>query len=227
MDFTGQRETDLRHHLELGLAWLSKSKECEGSIAASYAAFEFRLALERLAFQYWFRLEGESLSIEDAQKASMSLKRMEKFIYKIAGNQQQINRRFDLIRIFYDELKVEKNFATPQIGKLSAHWHTCSDYCHIGWTIFQEALEDRLEVYANLDEVADYLTHQIEGFISWPKLPQTQSIDLQKIAEDYVEGAIEEEVLRKAMREKGIWAKVVYTDGRPSEFVGRAVPPNS
>ncbi|MDO9625160.1 MAG: hypothetical protein Q7J46_14350 [Pseudomonas sp.] len=227
MDFTGQRASDLNHHWELGNNWLKKARDCESSIAASYAAFEFRLALERLAFQYWFQLEGEHATMEDAIHASHSLKRMEQFIYRVGGNQLRIDRQFDLVRIFFDELGIERSFATPQVGQLSSHWHTCSDYCHIGWTIFQEALEDRLEVYDKLGMIADYLRVQIDGIIGWPGLPVAERTDLNSIVDDFVTGKIGADELRSFIKSKGLWAKVVYNDGRPAEFAGRAVPPEN
>jgi len=55
-DVSIQHHPDLMHHVRQGETWLSVSAEGENSAALSYAAFELRFAVERIAIHYWAAL---------------------------------------------------------------------------------------------------------------------------------------------------------------------------
>jgi hypothetical protein len=59
------RTPDLRHHVAQGSAWLAQSEEGTSTVALSYAAFEFRLAIERLGILYWAQLLDRPLEEQE------------------------------------------------------------------------------------------------------------------------------------------------------------------
>jgi hypothetical protein len=88
----------LNYHYEEGKAWLANSEGGKNTTVLSYAAFEFRLAIERIGLQYWFALTPggiEEISLRDIK----SFKSIEKRIYQLAGHQRAIEARFEFASI--------------------------------------------------------------------------------------------------------------------------------
>jgi hypothetical protein len=65
-------------------------------VALSYAAFEFRLAIERLGIHYWGELLSRPLEEKDIRS---SFKKIEKRIYALAGHQKEIDGHFEFMRV--------------------------------------------------------------------------------------------------------------------------------
>ena len=99
IDLPGDRSLGLDHHIVLGSQWLEASDEGKKTTYLSYAAFEFRLAIERLAVHYWAELKGDDLKDEDIRDIQ-SFKRLEKKLFALAGNQLQIDRHYEFVRCF-------------------------------------------------------------------------------------------------------------------------------
>src|SRR5438105_15864899 len=55
----GARRAELGYHLAEGSAWLSASDAGANSTQLSYAAFELRLEIERIAFEFFLRLNRD------------------------------------------------------------------------------------------------------------------------------------------------------------------------
>jgi hypothetical protein len=128
------RNSDLMHHVNQGVVWLNVSAQGANTTALSYAAFEFRLAVERLAIHYWATLLNRKIETRDLSDIS-SFKTVERRIYQLGGHQQEINRHFAFMNILQDAISISQKFLVQNIGKLSKHWHYCSEFCHIAWTL--------------------------------------------------------------------------------------------
>jgi len=76
MPLSWKRHPAVNYHYEEEKAWLKESKRGKRCTALSYAAFEFRLAIERIVFQYWFTINDNELS-ESNIKNVRSNKRMQ------------------------------------------------------------------------------------------------------------------------------------------------------
>jgi hypothetical protein len=120
-DFQLSRSIELSHHVVQGRAWLEACSEGAHSVPLTYAAFEFRLAIERPAMQYLGELRGR-LPREEDLDALRTFKTMEKLIYSLGGNQKQINGHFAFMRLVLSCLKIEHRLTTPDFGKLSSYW---------------------------------------------------------------------------------------------------------
>ena len=151
-----QHNPDLAHHIHQGIAWLSASAEGENTAALSYAAFEFRFAIERLAIHYWGTLLDRKLEEKDFRDTK-SFNCVQHRIYELAGHEKEINSHFEFMRIVLGAMRIDAPFQTPQIGKLSKFWHECSELCHIGWTLSSSIPEVRKIAYSNLTKISQSL----------------------------------------------------------------------
>jgi hypothetical protein len=222
-DFLMSRSLDLNHHVIQGGAWLDASESGAHSVPLSYAAFELRLAIERLAMQYLFDLRGWP-SNDERLDSLRTYKSMEKIVYSLAGNQREINGHFEFMRIVYACVKLETPLTTPDLGKLSRYWHTCSEFCHIGGML---ALHDESVLkllHAELLEIAAAVSDLVSGLTGWPTIKDGEFLNLRG---EFIAGRADASDVEAYLRRIGIWARIEYTDGRPAQFAGEPIPPDS
>lgn len=217
-----QHQVDLAHHVRQGEAWLSQCAGGDNTAALSYAAFELRFAVERLALHYWVILlnrEPETDDLRDLQ----SFKRIERRIYELGGHQQEINRHFEFIRIIIDELKITMPLHTPKIGALSNYWHRCSEFCHIAWPLSSSVPEGRAAALAALTEIAASLSDQVQS-LGWPIIHHPDYIDLRN---RFISNQATSEDVVTLVQRTGIYAVIEPTDGTAPHSVGESIPPKS
>lgn len=220
-DVSIQHNPDLAHHVRQGIAWLSASAEGENTAALSYAAFELRFAVERLAVHYWAALlnrEPEEHDLRDIE----SFKRVERRIYELAGHQKEIDGHFEFMRIVLGAMKMDTPFHTPKIGGLSKYWHKCSELCHIAWPLSCSVSEIRKIAFANLIEISQSLSAHVSS-LGWPVLKDTAFTELR---DKFIAGKASPSDVLAHVQETGLWARAEFADGRPSQFVGEPVAPS-
>ena len=214
-------QPDLAHHVRQGVAWLSASAEGENAAALSYAAFELRFAVERLAIHYWAVLLDRKPEEHDLRDIG-SFKRVERRIYELGGHQREIDGHFAFMRIILDAMKIDMPFRTPKVGALSKYWHECSELCHIAWPLSCAVPEVRRAAFAMLTEIAASLSAHVQS-LGWPVLRDAAFTELRN---RFIAGeATANDVLAYARR-TGLWARAEFTDGREPQFVGEPVPPD-
>ena len=216
-----RRSPDLKHHVMQGTAWLAQSTGGVNTTALAYAAFEFRLAIERLGVHYWVELLSRQLEEKDLRDLA-SFKRIENRIYELGGHQKEIDGHFEFNRVVLCLLKIERKLPTPKLGELSSHWHQCSELCHIGWSLAAGDPQLAAESYAALKTIEVFLNEQVADLVTWPRISDSSFADLRT---RYVAGLANASDVQRYFEEKGAWAKVEYMDGRPAEFVGEPIPP--
>ena len=219
------REKNIDYHFYEGKKWLAKSNEGTRSTALSYSAFEFRLALERIIFQYWYTLKEDDLVDKDIDDIR-AFKTMQNKIYEITGHQKIINKRFEFSRIPLEMLKIRYQLVTPNFGKMHDFWSKCSELCHVSWTIITSNGNDEImkEQYKMLIETSHFIAESINGIVSWSKII---SQPLKKMEKEFLEGKISKEYVQDELRKGGLWSKVDFKDNiRKSEFIGEAIPPS-
>lgn len=215
-----KRRPESNYHLAEGKAWLSQAAGGANTTAIAYAAFEFRLQIERIGFQHWFVLSPD---IAEENFANLhSFKNIENRIYQLSGNQKKINKRYEYSQIISKLLGLEHNITPPKLGQLSRYWQECSDYCHIAWSLVSDNPEFTKEAYKFLVKAAEFLEEQTKALEMIPSLPS-----LGEIEKKFIDEEITSEELREHLKGIGLWAKVEYDDDRPSHFIGKAVPPTS
>ena len=218
-DVSTHHQPDLAHHVHQGKAWLSASAEGENTAALSYAAFELRFAVERLAIHYWAALLDRKPEEHDLRDIE-SFKRVERRIYELGGHQGEIDGHFAFMRIVLCAMRIDMPFHTPKIGSLSKYWHECSELCHIAWPLSCAVPELRKAAYSALAEIAEALAVHVQS-LGWPVLRDAAFANLR---DKFIAGdATADDVLAHVQR-TGLWAKAEFTDGRAAQFVGEPVP---
>lgn len=218
-DVSTHHQPELAHHVRQGAAWLSASGEGENTSALSYAAFELRLAVERLAVQYWAVLLDRQLEAQDLREIH-SFTRVERRIYELAGHQREIDGHFAFMRVVFDAMKIDEPFHTPKVGALSKYWRECSELCHIAWPLSCTVQEVRTNAFFMLTEVAEVLSTYVQS-MGWPVLKDAAFAELRN---RFVAGEATAADVLAHVKQTGIWARVRYTDGRSPRFVGKPVP---
>jgi hypothetical protein len=210
----------LLHHVEQGLAWLGLTEDGKNTAAQSYAAFEFRFAIERLVIHYWAMLLGRR-PVDSDLKTIESFKAIERAIYDLAGHQAQINGHFAFMRIMLDLVQANVPMHTPNISQLSKYWHACSEMCHIAWVLGSAVSEVRADADRTLAEVSKMLSDHLQTASVWPAITHPPIIALR---ERLIRGEISEDEIRLTLANDGLWAQIEHNDGQV-QFVGKAVPP--
>lgn len=219
------REKDLDYLFYEGKKWLAKSNVGTRSTALAYSAFEFRLALERIIFQYWYTLKEDDLVDKDIDDIR-AFKTMQHRIYEISGHQKIINKRFEFARIPLEMLQIRQQLVTPNFGKMHDYWLKCSELCHVSWTIITSNGNGDImkEQYEMLNETSTFIVESINGIVSWSKII---SQPLKKMEKEFLEGKINKENVQDELKKGGLWGKVDFKDNvRKCQFVGEAIPPS-
>ncbi|MFA6920518.1 MAG: hypothetical protein WC216_01630 [Gallionella sp.] len=221
-DIKTQHQGDLEHHVKQGLAWLLASAEGENTAALSYAAFELRFAIERIAVHYWATLLNRELEAQDLYDIR-SFKRIERRIYELAGYQKNIDGHFEFMGIVLCALKIERPLHTPQIVKLSNYWSDCSELCHIGWPLGCAVPELRKQAFTKLTEISNSLSQHVNS-LGWPLLRDAAFIELRN---QFIAGSATKKDVEAHIQKTGLWASENYLDGRPPQFIGVPVAPRT
>jgi len=214
------RAMNIEHHLEQASVWLSSCEKGANTTFLSYAAFELRLATERLALQYWSSLHHDGVAKKDLDDIR-SFKRIEGRIYELGGNQREINALFSFNAIMLEMLGIPP-FATPNVGRLKRYWQNCSELCHIAWTVQANDLNIRSEKYELLVNIRKELQQFINGLIGWPEISDETFCNLK---DKFVAGQANADDVRAYLKKAGLWARYVPNDGGRASFVGKAVSP--
>ncbi len=219
MDIRLQHGTGLDHHVIQGGAWLSQCAGGANTALLSYAALEFRLAIEKVAVFYWATLLNRPPEDKDMEVIG-SFRHIQSKIYELGGNQLKINRHYDFMKIFMAAMKMDLPFHTPNIGLLQKHWSECSELCHVGWPLSCGALGIGELVFNQLVEVEKEVKLHVSS-LGWPVLHDPMIIALR---DRFVEGSAIDEDVVAYLRSVGLWARAEFPDGRPHQFVGQPVP---
>jgi hypothetical protein len=215
-----QRHHEINYHFEEGVAWLEASVKGINTTPLSYAAFEFRLAIERIVLQYWSALAPGGFE-EKSFQSIRSYKSIEKQIFQIAGHQKEINSKFEFARLLIDALKIPWKIQTPDIGRFSSYWHECSELCHIAWTLVAKQQDVADIAFQGLSEIADFLRQHVDGVITWANISNPEFGALQ---DDFVAGRISVDDVLNHLKKVGVYA-VAENIGEPRVFIGEAIPP--
>lgn len=221
-DIKTTHEFALDHHVQQGAAWLLASELGTKTAALSYAALEFRFAIERLAIHYWRQLLDRTLT-DDELEALGSFKAVERRIYDLAGHQLEINRHFDFMQIVLSAMSIPTPLHTPNIGLLSRHWHICSDLCHVGWPLASKIEELRTEMYTRMSEVSETLKKYVES-LGWPIIKDDS---FNAIRAEYVAGRIDSAAVLAHLHNIGVWAAYKPPGESNLQFVGTPIPSKS
>ncbi|MFL9937214.1 hypothetical protein P0D88_51845 [Paraburkholderia sp. RL18-103-BIB-C] len=212
---------DLSHHVDQGTAWLVTSEGGALTVPLTYAAFELRFGVERLAMQYLGELRGRPPEVGDLDDLR-TYKTMENLIYRLGGHQRQINGHFEFMRMVMSFLKIDSKLITPDFGKLSNYWHTCSDLCHIGGLLALHDAEFAGQAYAELSSIADALKEQVSGLVTWPNISDE---GFRTLRATFIEGRIAADDVFRYLKKIGVWAALTVPGQEGWTPVGTPITP--
>ena len=111
------RSRQIGYHCAEAELWLVASNSGVNTTPLSYAAFELRLEIERIAVELLLRLQGGRLLPEDVHSLG-TFRRLEDRIYELAGHQRAIDRKVDFINLMLAALQLEQRVQRIHVGEL-------------------------------------------------------------------------------------------------------------
>lgn len=215
------RAFDIGHHVAQARAWLDASDNGRHAAAISYAAFEVRLAAERVCMQYYVKLVDSKEA--KASPSDLRFRRMKERIFATVGHQKRINKQFDFLRALLRLLRVEATAPTPDLNRLTAIWDDCSEACHVFWNLASATNPPRPD-YKLHDDLAQYIDElgAYTAATAWWMHIHEPSMEL--LCERYAAGDLDDEGLRSELGKKGAFATYVARDGR-SQVFGTPIAP--
>lgn len=216
MGFHDGRDVSAGFHLRVGTDWLKASGEGRNANALVYCAFEYRLALERVGLELFFAIRsGETLEEAD-YSAVNKIKNIQGRIYRLVGNQREIDLHIEYLNILLEALGQPFQIARVDLGRAMKYWHQCSDACHMQLSADHSWQDEtfRESAYVSLVEVKEFLEGILGGnlnlLLTWGKVADGLGKELY---DSYVRGeATRDDILYK-LRESGVWARVTARDG--------------
>ena len=209
------------HHVKQGDVWLAASDGGLKTAAISYAALEFRYAIERLAVQYLeiLHLHGTGVTFGDTWKFDVVRRR----IIEVAGHEGKINLQFEFMRIVLREMRIDQVLHSPQLGLLQSKWHECSAYCHVAWPLDSSVPEMRQQAFGRLTYTSAVIWQHVNS-LDWPRLIDKNIVELR---DRFADGSATELDVQTYIRRTGVYATHMPLGGGSTEFIGTAVPPDS
>ena len=202
-------DTSVRAHFLQGEEWLNFCEQGQLSRPLSYAGFEFRLALERLAIELLLRIRNGKFESED-QKYLHKVDNINNRIREIAGNQLEIDRKVDFMNLVMAKARIPFRIAKINLGQLAKHWHSCSDLCHISWTVVSKDTNFRESAYQMLVQTHEFLANTYKSVVTWFDLQEKLFVDLQTA---FVSGEIGVDEVEQKLDETGVWGLYIAPDG--------------
>jgi hypothetical protein len=151
--YYSDRSTALDFHYRQGHVWLEASAEGKHTTPLAYAAFEFRLGMERVALELLVRIGGTANG-KRLLKSSRSFTSLKKRIYQLGGRQAELDRNIDFMNCVLRLAGAQFQLAKVSIATLSKLWEECSEFCHVHFTLALASTnrEFRTAAYAILQE---------------------------------------------------------------------------
>lgn len=219
-----KRRIIIDHHIKQGNTWIKMSDSGKNTAALSYAAFEFRLAIEHIMLFYWIMEQDEESRIKNKGDISEFAK-MRNRIRKIRGNNKILWRQRKFTMLILKSLKIDGKFHLPEFGEFDRNYQICSDLCHIEWTVYSTDFDVQEKYYEKIYSVGEFCMKCVSGLFSL--LREGENKRFNEIREKYVLEEIGDDEVLEYIKENGLFMVASYTDGRAAEFVGEAVQPKS
>lgn len=219
------RSRQIGYHCAEAESWLAASNGGVNTTPLSYAAFELRLEIERIAVELLLHIQGGRLLPEDVRSLG-TFRRLEDRIYDLAGHQRLIDRKVEFINLMLAALQLDQRMQRIHVGELKEAWHDCSRLCHIEWSLVADspmAAAVAQEAFGVISEIQSRVRHIVDAGVSWFKIADASFADVQT---RYVEGDVDDVYVRTWFSERGLWSTVTDPDG-VTKGVGVPLPPQA
>ncbi len=131
-----KRSTTSDYHARLGRFWRISEERDKLHAPLAYAAFEFRIAMERALLELLYLIKDHHLSKKELEYDFWQLK---KALYKTQGQskdgKEKLQRRLEFNSLYAKSLPqpfqpTNKKVAIIDIEKINKFWEKLSRYCH-------------------------------------------------------------------------------------------------
>ena len=190
------------YHFLLGRAWLKYGEPSKLQTPLVYAAFEFRCAIERVAFEVLILFKKRKLD-EETLRCSRDFKNLLSLLSKLEGKQGVIYKKTRFIQIICELGNAPFSPALINLKELDKYWRACSKFCHKLLSP-EETWEKPLFIqrgYKILNEIDSYFENiLIKHKLVWNIELQPEVDDLQQ---EFINGNVTEKqvILRLKLME--------------------------
>jgi len=198
-----KRGNSAGYHCALGQKWRRLGEPDKNHNALVYAAFEFRIAIERIVFELYALIRSLKNIPDDEVDKYESITNNITYLMEIVMNQKNLYRLLKFNSIWFHEVSsFRSELSVPDIKILKNFWHGLSDYCHmqVKPNITWESPEWISNAYSFLNEVEKYLweikVKKHFGFpqiITWPQ-------EVQDLLDTYVREEIDDAGVKTRLR---------------------------
>jgi len=219
------RSRQIGYHCAEAELWLAASNGGVNTTPLSYAAFELRLEIERIAVELLLRIQGGRFVPADVHSLG-TFRRLEDRIYELAGHQRAIDRKVDFINLVLSALQLEQQVQRINVGELKDAWHDCSRLCHIEWSLVVDSpmqADVANEAFGIMSDIQRRVRSIVDSGVTWFKLADDSFAELQEL---YISGQVDAQGVRVWFSERGLWSTITGPDGTV-KFVGVPIPPQA
>jgi len=179
------------YHFLLGRAWLKYGEPSKLHTPLVYATFEFRCAIERVAFEVLILFKKRKLD-EEALKCSRDFKNLLSLLSKLEGKQGVIYKKSRFIQIICELGNAPFSPALINLKELDKYWRDCSEFCHKHLSP-RDTWENPLYIqqgYKKLEKIDSYFENKlIKHRLVWISELPPEVNDLQQ---EFINGKVTE-----------------------------------
>lgn len=200
------RETFSGYHIRIARNWRLFGNAKSMHTPMVYSAFEFRMAIERYLFEFYYLLKIRKEFGNKEENKAISMKSMIQAIYMVTGGNVKLNKRLKFNRILANNQKLNgfylrgKNLPSIfDINILHKYWSKLSGYCHQQLkpiNTWESSNNDWVKKgYDFLDEVENYLLKITqENSMGWFNINDAESV-IKTALLDFLSDKIDESTL--------------------------------
>lgn len=210
-----ERDVISSYHFAQGKQWLDITRNTSDNIPLSYCAFEFRIALERVAFELLIQIRGSAFNETD-KKASKKLKNIHTRIHNLEGHQRKLDRKYNFLKILI-EIAGYADFplAKVNLSTLIKYWDRCSAYCHLQYDLTsswgnQFFVDKCFEVLCEIEKFLEDIV--LRNVILWPQW--TNELWIKDLLNKYIDEKISDAELITELKTRGVWGTFTNRDGK-------------
>lgn len=207
-----ERLVSLDYHASAGREWLEKGSSDQLHSPLLYAAFEFRMALERFLLELWVCLQDQIPGADhvEGRSAKGMVYLMQDYGVSI-GNETKADRKERLKRALQfnhlisehllKDSPLDRPLYVPDLDYVIKLWERLSDYCHARVKDeFTESSDSYVQGgYDLLHEVMDFLTDALRrhhfGGIAVNTLPP----ESQHLRDRYLNGEVDDGAVKRTL----------------------------
>jgi len=202
-----KRHTGADYHAYVGRAWRLIGNPNKLHAPLAYAAFEFRIAMERSLLELLYLIKKQRLTEKEMKNDfGQVVKALYKSQSRTGDGKEKLGRRIKFNSIYCKYIpapyRPPKNIANIDIDKINNFWTFLSQYCHrqLNEKNTWSNKEWLIKGYDIAKNVEDYIWEiMVKSSIGWIELCSLPK-QIEEQAIEYIDGVIDESSLESRLR---------------------------